>query len=371
MTILFLCGGLQPGKDGVGDYSRRLAGELNRHGNECSIIAMNDADSPQVLEEIQQDLASTTIKVLRLPRGLDWKVRMVHMDSWIKKEKPDWISLQYVPFAFQRKGIPLFLAGRLKRISKGVRWHIMFHELWVGRESIRQMLLSKIQRQLIIRQVHRINANVVHTHLPLYLRDLVRFFPTVKKLPLFSNFPMVTTPLMEPDNLFRIGFFNQVGQRDQVIDFLLSLSKNCNRSGLDLQILLIGGAASSVQALKTQLETYVEFKDRITCTGFLDERGISASIANCSIGITPLSFSTLGKSGTSAAFLAQGIALAVPVIDDREKPFFNDELMQALITVPDFDKINFARKAAQESKYLLSLSEIARIFLNDLKSYPL
>lgn len=371
MTILFLCGGLEPGKDGVGDYSRRLAGELNRHGNECSIIAMNDIDTLQVREEVQYDLASTTIKVLRLPREMDWKHRMTRIETWIKTEKPDWISLQYVPFAFQKKGIPLFLAGRLKRISAGIRWHIMFHELWVGPESIKHRLLSKIQRQLIIRQVKTINANVVHTHLPLYLNDLLQFFPAVKKLPLFSNFPPVSKPPTGPGNMFRIGFFNQVNHSDQVINFLLSLSKSCGQNGFDLQILLIGGAASSVQACKARLETFVEFKDRITCTGFLDAQGVSASIANCSIGITPLSFSTLGKSGTSAAFLAQGVALAVPVVDDREKPFFNDELMRALITVPDFDKINYARKAAQKSKYLLSISQIARIFLNDLKSFQL
>lgn len=29
MTILFLCGSLEPGRDGVGDYTRRLAGDRN------------------------------------------------------------------------------------------------------------------------------------------------------------------------------------------------------------------------------------------------------------------------------------------------------------------------------------------------------
>jgi hypothetical protein len=370
MTILFLCGGLQPGRDGVGDYSRRLAGELTRKGHKCTIIAMNDIDTAQVCEEEQRDIEST-IKVLRLPRELNWKDRMIRIDRWIKTEHPDWISLQYVPFAFQKKGIPLFLAGRLKRISKGVRWHIMFHELWVGKESIKQLVLSKIQKQLIIRQVRRIKANVVHTHLPLYFNDLAAFFPKVKKLPLFSNFPVSTSPLIEISNLFRIGFFNQVSDSDQVTNFLLSLTRDCSRRGLDFEITLIGGAASRMEALKVRLENYVEFKNKITCTGFLDGPEISACIANCSIGITPLSMSTLGKSGTSAAFLSHGVALAVPNVDDREKPFFNIKLMHALVTEPDFDKVDFARKAAQESKYLLSLPQIASTFLNDLKTFQL
>ena len=32
MKIVFICGCLEPGKDGVGDYTRRLSAELIDHG---------------------------------------------------------------------------------------------------------------------------------------------------------------------------------------------------------------------------------------------------------------------------------------------------------------------------------------------------
>ena len=42
MKIIFLCGSLEPGRDGVGDYVLLLSGELVRQGHQASIIALND-----------------------------------------------------------------------------------------------------------------------------------------------------------------------------------------------------------------------------------------------------------------------------------------------------------------------------------------
>jgi hypothetical protein len=40
MRIVFLCFSLEPGRDGVGDYTRALAGELIRPGHEVCAVAM-------------------------------------------------------------------------------------------------------------------------------------------------------------------------------------------------------------------------------------------------------------------------------------------------------------------------------------------
>ena len=42
MNILFICGSAEPGKDGVGDYTRRLCGELLRTGHRTRILALCD-----------------------------------------------------------------------------------------------------------------------------------------------------------------------------------------------------------------------------------------------------------------------------------------------------------------------------------------
>ena len=38
MKITFICGSLNPGQDGVGDYTRRLAAQLALDGHECQLI---------------------------------------------------------------------------------------------------------------------------------------------------------------------------------------------------------------------------------------------------------------------------------------------------------------------------------------------
>jgi hypothetical protein len=42
MKILFLTGSLEPGKDGVGDYTRLLANECGERGHEVFLLGLND-----------------------------------------------------------------------------------------------------------------------------------------------------------------------------------------------------------------------------------------------------------------------------------------------------------------------------------------
>ena len=44
MKFAFICGSLEPGRNGVGDYTRRLAGELAAQGHECLLVSLNDVD---------------------------------------------------------------------------------------------------------------------------------------------------------------------------------------------------------------------------------------------------------------------------------------------------------------------------------------
>lgn len=105
MKILFICGSLEPGCDGVGDYTRRLAGELIRQGNEVQIIALNDKNVTAVTYQVQED-DITSITCLRLPQNISWNYRMNEAGVFSDAFNPGWLSLQYVPFAFQDKGLP-------------------------------------------------------------------------------------------------------------------------------------------------------------------------------------------------------------------------------------------------------------------------
>ena len=67
MNIVFLCSSLEPGRDGVGDYTRRLAQECAARGHVCRMVALHD---PHVTAEIQT--REGDVRLMRLPAAQDW-----------------------------------------------------------------------------------------------------------------------------------------------------------------------------------------------------------------------------------------------------------------------------------------------------------
>ena len=99
MKILFLCGSLAYQKDGVGDYTRKLAGELIKQGNDCKLVALMDKEVLSDTHEIQE-IDGVKMEVLRLPYENGFHQNIMHSKHWIDSFNPNWISLQYVPILF-------------------------------------------------------------------------------------------------------------------------------------------------------------------------------------------------------------------------------------------------------------------------------
>jgi hypothetical protein len=151
LKIVFICGSIEPGKDGVGDYTRRLAGEMIRQGHRASILSINDKDVTNSCEEVQDDYG-TKIQTLRLPSNKNYSQKIESAKEFLELIKPDWLCLQYVPFSFHPKGLHFGLADMLSKIGKGRKWHIMFHELWIGmdtRSSLKSSCVGFLQQKLI------------------------------------------------------------------------------------------------------------------------------------------------------------------------------------------------------------------------------
>src|SRR5690606_39136088 len=186
------CGCLEPGKDGVGDYTRRLAGELIRQDIPVGILSYNDMFvDDEVLE--QQVSENSSIPCLRLSSAWHSSKRSEHAKRWIECHAPEWLSLQYVPYAFHKKGLPFGLGSQLEKIGGNTKWHMMFHELWLGlrnNDSIKYLIIGYIQRLLVKTLTNKINIEVVHTHTQLYLRELTKLNLNPIYLPIFSNIPL-------------------------------------------------------------------------------------------------------------------------------------------------------------------------------------
>src|SRR5690554_7393916 len=99
MRIVFICGSLEPGCDGVGDYTRRLACELIRQGHQIGVIALKDPGISKIIKYIQ-DTNGGLLATLRIPAHLPEKIRFSSAKEWIDDYNPELLSLQFVPFSF-------------------------------------------------------------------------------------------------------------------------------------------------------------------------------------------------------------------------------------------------------------------------------
>ncbi len=374
MKILFICGCLEVGKNGVGDYTRKLAAETIRLGNESTIVALMDKFVAKETQEEQND-KGITIKVFRLPLNDGIKLNGAKASVWINNNNTDWVSLQYVPFSFNKRGLHFGLSDIILKVRAKVKLHIMVHEMWVGRGvgiAFKQKILSHIQENLLKQILKSAKPNLIHTHLPIFNSNLNKLGVSTLKLPLFSNINRSVENDSEfNDNNFTIAFFSQIDTSEKVISFINEISKKIKAATERYcKLLLIGGNKDKNKIAYQVFKDKCTSIDEIICTGFLDEYEISKVISSCNLGITPIPHHALGKSGSIATFFLHGIPVAAPLCEEDYAQFgigfFDSDLRDAILTEPDLNKFKDASIAASKAKDLIELSKVGIRFCEDL-----
>jgi len=329
MNIVFICGCLEKGFDGVGDYSRRLAGELVRMGNQVHLISLNDYYVDSELSEIQ-DADGVNTPAYRLPSK--WPRAKAYKAAYakIKLIVPEWISIQYVPFSFHPKGLPSGLIGELKHMIGRTPTHIMFHELWVGVRgeiTLKQKILKQAQQFLIKKMVRQLKPRAITTTIPLYRDALLPL--KVGILPLFANIPLTATDKTRPvytkhskDDLIIIHFGSFTGAMEDFesqMKYIIAISLMEKRKP---KLVTVGNGGHfkqrALQIAKNLLgeSSLIEF-------GILPATEISELFYNADIGISRSDYLMYGKSGSTIAMLEHGL----PVILRGNQPecFIVDE----------------------------------------------
>jgi hypothetical protein len=310
MKIIFLCGSLEPGKDGVGDYTRRLAMQLIREGHSCAIVSIMDKAG----EVPEQQNRRYNIPVLRLPHSNGYNLNSIEAKSWIDTFDPDWISLQYVPFSFHPKGLPFGFSTAVKQLTSGRKVHVMFHELWVGMNteaSNKHRLWGFLQRRLIKNLVQKLQPNVIHTHTTLYQQQLLKLGISVSILPLFGNIPVVHSfstkesfDSITSQKLFSIVLFGSIHYGAPIEAFATSVSKFAYSNNLDVEILFIGHCGEALQ----QWIAICEANDlTIKVLGEQPAAKISEVLGMADLGVTTTPLLLAEKSGTVAAMQEHGL----------------------------------------------------------------
>ena len=187
MNIIFLCGALEPGRDGVGDYSRKLAGALVQEGHQVALAAMNDGYVSTATVG-SQPTDGSALSVLRVPASWSAAQRFGRAKKWIEQIKPEWVSVQFVPYAFHSKGLPYGFTQDLKSLGGLFRWHFMFHELWLDApEQLTQHVVAWGQRLIISRLLTAIKPEAISVSIPFNQKRLKTLGIQAKVLPLFGN----------------------------------------------------------------------------------------------------------------------------------------------------------------------------------------
>ncbi len=315
---MFLCGCLEPGRDGVGDYSRKLAGEFIRQGNEVSVISLNDPYIRNMHHEDQYD-GKEHIPVVRLSSDLEKKEKVTAACLWIDKFDPDLLSLQYVPFSFHKKGIPFGIGTYFKEIFRERKVHLMFHEIWQGESkesTFKDKIVGFVQKRISYSIISSVRPSWISTTNEYYKNCFTGLNIKPLKVPVFSNMPIGNPQGMEVFKLlpqkvilerdkYIVGcFFGSLIDHDELPDRVTELSAMVREQcGKELIITHIGRSGG----VKDQLETLSKLTGIETVVlGEWPEQAIADYLANVEIGLTNYPGILYEKSGSIAAFLYNG-----------------------------------------------------------------
>lgn len=367
MKILFLCGSLEAGRDGVGDYTRRLAGEVIRKGHEVSIAAINDQ---HITGSFQSDTppGKNDFSILRLSSSFSSKLRFEALKKWSDDFEPDWISLQYVPYAFHGKGIPLRLGSFLGKLNTRSRWHIMIHEPYLGKQQSLKNKFIRLSQMISLRLIKRnLKPAVVHTSITQYQKSLQEISINSKLLGLFGNIDIQQTRFhlngQNPpiQNIITGIYFGSAPAPRYHPVFAQKLKVFCAAYQSPLQLIICGKSGQYGKQFAEKMAEACENKSlKISFLGEMDAVALSNLFLQADFGISRTSPGLIGKSGSAIAMLEHGLPLWIPVLDDT--------VIKNLDFRPDlcFYELADILQSGKRKKCINRLPDIADKFLTDL-----
>lgn len=295
-----ICGALENGKDGVGDYCLRIGTEMSNLGFKTSILAIND---PFIkLIDINRN---NIIPTLRIPSLSSNKDRFNEAHNFITWFTPDWISIQFVPFAYQAKGLPINFIKNIKKIVGNIKIHIMFHELWIGMErnaSLRKTIWGVLQKILIMVLIKKLKPKIIHTHASIYLNHIINLGFNAQQLPLIGNIPPNIKDNKRIKNCNKAALnliiFGTIHHGAPVQNFVKELKQYAQTKKVPTHLTFMGKNGIEYNYWKKVFENHnIPVKN----LGILPTKEISDELRKANIGITTTPYLLVEKSGTVAA----------------------------------------------------------------------
>lgn|SRR5690554_4445501 len=361
--ILFICGSLEPGRDGVGDYAREVAGAINSRGIEARIISIKDRSVAGVLKEKQWS-GEQDISVLRLSESLPFKIRKNEYEKFVSEFNPQWISLQYVPYAFSSKGIPLQLYRFLK-IKTGVKWHFMIHESYIGNNGkLKRSIVRRLQILTLNTLVKNFNPLVIHTTIPSYQSLLRDIGIESEILGLFGNIPITENFSNDNnDEIFRGVYFGAPPKEENFEFFINGINQYLHKRDDSMELVLCGQSGKLGKVFATALRAGIKSQrfDLIE-KGRMAADDLSNLFLKMDFGIARISPHLLGKSGSAIAMLEHGLPLWIPLAKSQDEihESFDFRLDQCFF---DLSELQLSKQSFQPGS---RIEDIVNSFINGL-----
>jgi glycosyltransferase involved in cell wall biosynthesis len=305
MRWAMLTGEYPPQPGGVGDYTRLLACELSRAGDEVHVFAPDHgsalAEDPGVIVH--------GLPTNFTPASL-YKTSAL-LDTIIE---PYCLLVQYVPHAFGYKAMNLFLSMWLLAFRGAPVW-VMFHEAVFPfrRQPLKYQVVAAathFMAAMNLRAAERVFVSIPGW-LP-HLRKLGRFKNNPVCFPVFSNLPDDIHPGTKEairnrfgggHGKFLIGHFGTYGAN--ISEMLFSILPRVMHSGAGRSLLLLG-RNSNIFA-EQFINRHPELAPRIHSLDALADRELANSLAACDLVLQPFPDGASGRRGSLMASLALGM----------------------------------------------------------------
>lgn len=389
MSVALICGSLESGCDGVGDYSRELAAELIRQGHDSCLISLADQGAKGVAEEMQH-AGDVSVRALRIPVSVPWPQRVAAARRFMERAGVSQISFQFVPYTYSPKGVVRTAVPFLVRLAEGRKVHMMFHELWIGNSmnsSFKHRLVGALQRHYVLGLVRKLVPAAVHTSNPVYVAFLARYGISARILPLFGSVPVQADAGAEQAfDLFRQygvdlslpdrraywvgGIFGSITSEWTPEPFFSELAQVAAREKKMIVIAGIGRLGAKGDAKWSEMvRTYAD-RFRFALVGPLPVETISPLFRVLDFGISTTSWRVFGKSSASASMTDHGLPVIVIRDDWRPRPAL-DVAFNYPPVVRRFEPgtINdFAGFLANKREPFSTRPEVAKRFIDSLAS---
>jgi hypothetical protein len=325
MKILFICASLEPGKDGVGDYTRTIAAELSKRGHLVKLLAVRDKHTDIILESNWVPPGQQApLSELRLPaNGKTVKHRAV-LKHLLREFAPDWVSIQYVGYSFNKRGMPFAFINALRRLRIQAKVHIMFHEIWQGESkdsTVKDKVIGYFQKRSAKMLVTHLKANRTSTSNAFYKRCLEKAGISSDTIPVFSNIPegstcgggiyeqLSGTCLGKAGNYLLACFFGGFHNHDQLVPRIRKLAAEIKlQLNKDLIITHVGISRGIDKAFALLRE---ETGVTMIALGQHGEKDIADFLRKCDLGLSNYPKILYEKSGSTAAMLHNGCPVVI------------------------------------------------------------